>query len=386
MTEHSQSGSILGTRVKRVEDDSLLRGRGTFVENLELPGAAHLAFVRSVWAHAELRGVDATDALDAPGVVAVITADDVDLDPLPGAIGMAPPAMVRPLLATDRLRFVGEPVAVVVAETRAQAVDAAELVIVDAEPLEAVVDPEDAIDDEVLLYPEAGTNTALLVPADVEADEQFRDCEVVVRQRIVNQRLAPVPLEVRNAASRWEDGRLTHWSTTQNPHNVRDSLAGMFGLEASEVRVICPDVGGGFGPKSGLYPEERLTAEIARQLGRPMRWVETRSESMLGIGHGRAQVQHVTIGGRRDGTVTAYRLEVLQDSGGYPSVGAVLPFMTRMMTCGTYDIATVAFSARSVVTNTVPTESYRGAGRPEATAAVERMIDLFAAEIGRSAV
>ena len=383
-------GSILGTRVNRVEDDSLLRGEGTFVENLELTGAAHVVFVRSGVAHGELVDVDPSEALDAPGVVAVITADDLDLAPLAPALGMAPPGMARPLLATDRVRFVGEPIAAVVAETRAQAVDAAERVIVEVDPLAAVVDAERAATDELVLYPEVGTNTAVTIAAPDSADlgdrDPFDGCEVVVSQRIVNQRLAPVPLEVRVAASRWRDGRLTHWSTTQNPHGVRDGLAVMFGLDQAQVRVICPDVGGGFGPKNGLYPEERLTAELARRLDRPVRWVETRSESMLGLGHGRAQVQHATIGGRRDGTVLAYRLDVIQDSGAYPSVGAVLPFMTRLMGPGTYDIASVSVSASSVVTNTVPVEAYRGAGRPEATAAIERMMDCFAAELGMDAV
>lgn len=383
-------GSILGTRVNRVEDDSLLRGEGTFVENLELTGAAHVVFVRSGVAHGELVDVDPSEAFDAPGVVAVITADDLDLAPLAPALGMAPPGMARPLLATDRVRFVGEPIAAVVAETRAQAVDAAERVIVEVDPLAAVVDAERAATDELVLYPEVGTNTAVTIAAPDSADlgdrDPFDGCEVVVSQRIVNQRLAPVPLEVRVAASRWRDGRLTHWSTTQNPHGVRDGLAVMFGLDQAQVRVICPDVGGGFGPKNGLYPEERLTAELARRLDRPVRWVETRSESMLGLGHGRAQVQHATIGGRRDGTVLAYRLDVIQDSGAYPSVGAVLPFMTRLMGPGTYDIASVSVSASSVVTNTVPVEAYRGAGRPEATAAIERMMDCFAAELGMDAV
>lgn len=384
-SQGSGGTSILGTRVKRVEDEALLRGNGTFIEGLDLPGAAHAVFVRSTIAHGELVALDVSDALGEPGVVAVITAADLDIAPLPGGMGMAPPQMARPLLATDRVRFVGEPVAVVVAETRAQAVDAAERVIVDVEPLEAVVRAEAAALDEVLLFPDVGTNTAVAIPGSEDGDP-FADCEVVVSQRIVNQRLAPVPMEVRVAAARWDEGRLTHWSSTQNPHGVRDALASMFGLQHQAVRVICPDVGGGFGPKSGLYPEERLVAELARRLARPVRWVETRSESMLGIGHGRAQVQRATLGGRRDGTVLAYRLDVLQDCGAYPAAGAVLPFMTRLMAPGTYDIASVDVAVRSVLTNTVPIEAYRGAGRPEATAAIERMMDLFAAELGLSAV
>jgi aerobic carbon-monoxide dehydrogenase large subunit len=215
------------------------------------------------------------------------------------------------------------------------------------------------------------------------ADDLFEGCDVVVRQRVVNQRVAPCPLEVRSGAARWgEDGRLTQWASNQAPHGAKAAIAGLYGLDADVVRVIAPDVGGGFGAKIGLYAEDLVLPWLARATGRPVRWTETRSESMLGLGHGRAQVQDIAIGGTRDGKVLAYRLEVVQDSGAYPSLGAFLPFLTRVMLSGTYDIPKVEFSSASVVTNTTPTVAYRGAGRPEATAAIERAMDLFAAEIG----
>ncbi|HSS10875.1 MAG TPA: molybdopterin cofactor-binding domain-containing protein, partial [Acidimicrobiales bacterium] len=192
----------------------------------------------------------------------------------------------------------------------------------------------------------------------------------------------PCPLEVRAAASRWDsDGRLTHWASTQGPHPLRDVLASTYDLDPGQVRVITPDVGGGFGSKLH-HPEELLCAWLARRAGRPVRWTETRSESMLGLGHGRAQIQDIAIGGTREGKVLAYQLAVVQDSGAYPRIGSLLPFMTMMMLTGTYNIPNAAFSSRSVVTNTVPVGAYRGAGRPEAAAAIERAMDLFAAEIG----
>jgi carbon-monoxide dehydrogenase large subunit len=256
-------------------------------------------------------------------------------------------------------------------------------VVVDYEPLPVVVDPEVAAGDGTLLFPDHGTNIAIDVSAP-PGDDTFAGCEVVVEQRVVNQRVAPCPLEVRTAAAWWADGgsRLTLSASNQHPHGAKAALAGLYGLEAEQVRVVVPDVGGGFGAKIGLYPEELVLPWLARAAGRPVRWTETRTESMLSLGHGRAQWQRVKIGGRRDGTVLAYRLEVLQDAGAYPSIGAFLPFLTQMMTSGTYAIARVEFSAKAVVTNTNPTVAYRGAGRPEATASIERAVDLFAAEIG----
>ena len=205
-----------------------------------------------------------------------------------------------------------------------------------------------------------------------------------MRATLHNHRVAPCPLEVQAAACRWEpDGRLTQWSSTQTPHMVKAALAGAYGLAPEQVRVIAPDVGGGFGAKFGSYPEALLLPWIARRVGRPVRWGETRSESMVALGHGRAQRQEVELGGTRDGRVLAYRLTATQDSGAYPLIGAALPGFTALMTCGVYDIPRVAFASKSVVTTTNPIVAYRGAGRPEACAAIERAMDLYAAEIGQ---
>ena len=372
--------SILGNRVLRKEDPKFLTVGGTYVDDVRLAGAVHVAYVRSTMAHAKLVSVDTAEAAAAPGVVAVYTAADLDMPP--PAPEMGNPAMARPLLAIDTVRFVGECVAAVVADSRAHAVDAAELVMVDYDPLPTIVDVEQSLAADTMLFPGAGTNVA--TDMTFGTDPSLMDgCEVVIRHRFINHRVAPCPLEVRAAAAEWSaEGRLTHYASTQAPHGVKSGLAGALNLDEAQVRVLSPDVGGGFGAKIGNYPEELLVAWIARQLSKPVRWVESRSESMVGLGHGRGQLQDVEIGGGRDGRIQAYRLTVVQDAGAYPAIGAMLPFMTRTMLSGVYDIPKVEFNSRSVVTNTTPIVAYRGAGRPEATAAIERMVDMYAAEIG----
>ncbi|MGH9021561.1 MAG: xanthine dehydrogenase family protein molybdopterin-binding subunit [Acidimicrobiia bacterium] len=374
--------SILGNRVLRVEDPGLLNGEARYVEDVDLVGAAHVTYVRSPFAHARVLSVDVSAASKAPGVIAVLTAADVDMTPTPPGIPAINQAMVRPYLAGDVVRLVGEPVVALITEERRQGVDASELVFVDYDPLNAVVDLEDALSNETLLHPEAGTNVALdLGPGS--GDALFEGCDVVVRQRVVNQRLAPCPLEVRGVVASWgDDGRLTFWASSQAPHGLKSALAHALGVEPEVVRVITPAVGGGFGAKAAIYTEEVLVAWIARRLGRPMRWVESRTESMLTLGHGRGQLQMVEVGGSRDGKIHAYRNAVLQDCGAYPALGAFLPFLTKMMAAGTYAIPKVECLGTSLVTNTCATVAYRGAGRPEATAAIERGLDLFAAEIG----
>jgi aerobic carbon-monoxide dehydrogenase large subunit len=378
--------SILGTRVARTEDPRFLTTGGVFTDDMRLPGTCHVQFVRSVVAHARIRSVDVGAALQAPGVIAVFTAAD-----LAGLPELAPPTaginarMSQPLLARDVVRYVGEPVAAVVTEGRYQGEDAVDLVDVDYDVLPPVIDPaQAALHSAAVLFPAAGTNVAISFrdAAEFKAD-LFDGCEVVVSRTIINQRVAPAPLEVRAAVAQWgEDGRLTAWIPNQGAQGTREALADMLGLDQAAVRVITPDVGGAFGAKFGADPEHAVVCWVARRLGRPARWAETRTENMTGMTHGRAQRQTVTIGGSRDGTVTAYRLEILQDSGGYPRYGAVLPFLTIMMLPGPYAIARAEAAATSVVTNTTPVGAYRGAGRPEATAAVERAMDLFAAEIG----
>jgi carbon-monoxide dehydrogenase large subunit len=374
--------SILGNRVLRREDPKFLTVGGTYVADLDLPGSVYLTFVRSTVAHAKLEAVDTTEANASPGVIAVYTNDDLGLAPLPPAMIFLNQDMTRTPLASDVVRYVGEPIVAIVAETREAAADAAEQVIIDYDPLPTVVDPTEARKDVILLFPELGTNTALTL--DFGSDETLFDgCEVVIKRTIVNQRVAPCPLEVRSSAARIaDDGRLEYYASTQAPHGVRDTLATALGLPPEQVHVVSPDVGGGFGAKASVYPEEILVAWCAQQVKRPVRWTETRSESMLGLGHGRGQVQQVTMGGSHDGTVSAYRIEVIQDSGAYPAIGAMLPFMTRTMASGVYKIARAECSSVSVVTNTMSTVAYRGAGRPEATSAIERVIDEFALEIG----
>jgi len=379
--------SILGTRVVRTEDPRFLTTGGVFTDDMRLPGTCHVNFVRSVVAHARIRSVDVSAALQAPGVIAAFTnADLADLPELaPPMAGMINAHMSQPLLARDVVRYVGEPVAAVVTEGRYQGEDAVDLVDVDYDVLPPVIDPaEAALDSAAVLFPAAGTNVAISFrdAAKFRAD-LFDGCEVVVSRTIINQRVAPAPLEVRAAVAQWgQDGRLTAWIPNQGAQGTREALADMLGIDQAAIRVITPDVGGAFGAKFGADPEQAVVCWVARRLGRPARWAETRTENMTGMTHGRAQRQTVTIGGSRDGTVTAYRLEILQDSGSYPRFGAFLPFLTIMMLPGPYAIARAEAAATSVVTNTTPVGAYRGAGRPEATAAVERAMDLFAAEIG----
>jgi carbon-monoxide dehydrogenase large subunit len=377
--------SILGTRVLRTEDLRFLTTGGVYTEDVvdeRLEGACHVFFVRSPLAHGRINGIDADAALEAPGVVAVFTgADLADLPAVP-PMGPASSAMSQRLLAIDKVRFVGEPVAAVVTAQPYQGEDAIELVSVDYDPLPPVLGfdpPEDS-----LLFEAAGTNVAGYWgdPAALKPD-LFDGCEVVVSQTIVNQRVAPAPMETRAAAAVWgDDGRLTAWIPNQGAQGTRSALASILGIEISQVRVITPDVGGAFGAKFLVDPEHVVVAWIARRLGRPTRWTETRSENLIAMMHGRAQQQTVTIGGSRDGDVQAYRLEIVQDAGAYPRIGAVLPKLTILMTPGPYEISRAESVARVVVTSTTPVGAYRGAGRPEATAALERAIDLFAAEIG----
>jgi carbon-monoxide dehydrogenase large subunit len=376
---------VVGTPVARVEDRHLVMGHGTFVDNLrgpEVAGALHLTFVRSPIAHARFVAVDLAAAKAAPGVVAVYAANDIDLQPirLPFLPDL-PEVIAEPYLATGTVRYVGEPVAVVLTERGDQGVDAAELVSITYEPLPPVIRPLESLDGDILLFPEVGTN--VVFTAGELSDETFADCEVVIRADLVNQRIVAMPMETRAyICVPAPDGRLTLWASTQNPHMLRDEIATRLDLDAPRVRVIAPDVGGGFGAKAIFDPESILVCWLARRLGRGVRWTETRTESMTSLGHGRAQRQTVTLGGRRDGTLLAYRLEVVADAGAYPRVGAVLPEGTVALASGVYAMGRVDAHARSVLTNTNPVVAFRGAGRPEAIAAIERAVDLYAAQIG----
>ena len=385
--------SILGTRVIRTEDPRLLTAGGVYVDDLREPdlnGAVRATFVRSTVAHAKITGIDKSEALAQPGVVAVLTAADIDVPPPPAADPDAPPAegpaplggpWAEPLLAVDTVRFVGEPVAIVLTDTAYQGEDAAELVSVDYDILPAVPSIEEALKDESILFPAAGSNTAVTGGGDTSDDSIFEGLDVVVEGDVVNQRVAALPMEGRATAAVWKDGKLTVWTSTQNVQLARLMLTAV-GLPPDAIRVIAPDVGGGFGAKIGTDRETVVVAWAAKHTGKPVRWVETRNENLLAMTQGRAQLHHIKIGGTRDGHIRAYRLEVIQDCGAYPRTGGFLPSLTNLMAPGVYDIPNVQANFKVVVTNGTPIAAYRGAGRPEAAATIERAVDWFAAEAG----
>jgi len=382
-------GSILGNRVLRKEDPKFLTTGGEYVDDLlnepRLVGGLHVTYARSSAAHARINSIDTSEAESMPGVVAVFTAASLELQPVPAAFN---PMVARTLLASDKVRYVGEPIVAIVTETREQGEDAAEAIIVDYDYLEAFVDLETSMASSTHIYESAGSNvvfdtTALGIPENT-GDAYFKDCEVIVKGRFLNQRVAPCPLEVRGAAAVWgDDGRLTQWLSTQHAQGTVAPIAAANGVAETQVHILTPDVGGGFGAKIGAYPEELLLGVIAKKVGRAVKWRETRSESMVALGHGRAQLQYITLGGTKAGKVTHYQLWAIQDSGGFADMGTILaPFMTRPMSSGVYAIPNIECRTTSVVTNTTPVVAYRGAGRPEATAAIERAMDLFAFEIG----
>jgi carbon-monoxide dehydrogenase large subunit len=378
------AGSILGNAVHRTEDPRILHGEARYFDDFPVDGLVHVAFVRSTIAHARIESVDVAEAAAMPGVLAVYAAGDLNLDPLQG-FAMVPPAFARPPLAVDTVRFVGDIVAAVVAETRAQATDAAELVVVDYDPLPAVVDPEAALEDGApLLFPDHGSNVAIEFNFG-EDPTVFDGADVVVEGRFVNQRLAAVPMEpngilVELGTDDHPDGLTVH-VPTQSPHGVRDPLASAVGLEPEQVRVIAPAVGGGFGAKTGLYPEHLIATVVAQKLGRPVKWTETRSENMVAMNHGRGQIQYIELGLKRDGTIVGLRGRVVAEAGAYPSIGGFLPYLTRSMAQGVYRIPKIEFNSVSAATNTTTTGAYRGAGRPEAAALLERILDMAADEL-----
>src|SRR5579883_130912 len=377
-------GSLLGNAVPRVEDPDLLLGRATYVDNLPVDGVLDLVFVRSPVAHATIVRIDTAAARRSPGVVAVFTADDLDLEVDFGFMRIND-ALGRPPLARGRVRFVGDAVAAVVAETRAAAMDAAELVEVDYDPLPAIVDAEEALGpDAPLVFEELGTNLASSATGGNAADP-LDGADVVVRGRFENQRVAVVPME-GNAivAIPGDDGaghELTVYVGTQMPHTFRALQASAFGLPPEAVRVVAPHVGGAFGSKiAGV--EHKVAMACARKLGRPVKWVETRSENLVAMPHGRAQVQFVELGLRRDGTIVGMRCRMIGDAGAYGGFGgALVAGPTRSMAQGVYRIPKISYQAAVVLTNTTPVGAFRGAGRPEAAAFLERIMDMAADEL-----
>ena len=380
--------SVLGNRVLRTEDPRMLTGAARYVADLRLDGAARLCFVRSTVARGRLVGIDTAGARSVPGVLGVFTAADLDLPDLV-PIPVVNQLMGRPVLARDTVRFVGEPVAVVVAETAAAAADAAEQVVVDIDPQPPVVSPVDAATDATLVHDSAGTNLAFELPATgtCSAPLDLSECEVTVEVSLVSQRLAAVPLEPRSAAAEWSaDGsRLTFHASTQAPHRVQEALGTVCRIDPGAVRVIVPDVGGGFGAKGSPTPEELLVAVLSRVLRRPVVWTETRAENLTSSVHGRAQHHRLRLGGTWAGRITHCELDVVQDAGAYPIIGAFIPMLTSAVFTGSYDIAAASMRGHSYVTNTAPVAAYRGAGRPDVAFSLERAVDRFAARIGMDA-
>ncbi len=373
----------MGNAVLRREDDELLTGSARFVADAAPPGILHLAFVRSTMAHAVIGAVDSSEARGVAGVVGVFTAGDLDIAAQPLFIALPPELSRLPL--TDKARYVGDPIAVVVAESPGAAADGAGLVVVDHEPVPAVTDPFAALaPGSPIVFEAHGSNRASELKVGAE-EGSMTGHDLVVSGRFVNQRVAAAPIEPSAvlAAPGVADGGegVTLWCTTQRPHDARDAVAAALEEPPDRVRVIAPAVGGGFGAKGAVYPEFAVAAWLARRLGRPVRWVETRTENLTNMTQGRDHVHDVELGLRRDGRFCWLRMRVTADVGAYAGIGALLPFYTMTMASGPYRIPAVDFESVSVITNKAPIFPFRGAGRPEATVSLERIVDLAAAEL-----
>src|SRR3954469_9778449 len=375
-----------GRRLRRKEDPRLITGRATYVDDINLTGQLWAAFVRSPEAHAKIVSIDAEAARAREGVRAVYTGEDIAIG-LPTAWvppGIEMKAPEHPTLAKDTVNHVGDPVAMVIGDDRYAVTDAAEDVIVEYDPLPVVVDPEQALTDETLIYPALGTNKAYdwaLGGGDVEAG--FAEDDVVVERRVVNHRMAGAAIEPRGVLAEYRAGQLTVWSSTQVPHFVKLFLAILLDISEDRVRAIAPEVGGAFGSKLQLYAEEVACAWASRALNRPVKWIETRSEGLAVTHHGRDQITTFKIGAKRDGTLTALHAKILADLGAYQMLltGAIPPLSGFVMS-GVYKIPAVQTDVTGVMTNKFPTDAIRGAGRPEATHMIEVCMDQLADELG----
>src|SRR5258705_8280322 len=383
-----QTSNYVGERVKRTEDPRLIKGLAHYVDDIRLPDTLHVAFVRSVYAHARINGIDTSEALKAPGVVAVYTGKDVaKVGPVPCASAL--PGLKVPdyrVLAQDKVYFVGQPIAAVVARDAYVARDALDLVMVDYDDLPVVVDVEAAAKGGPVIYEDFGDNIAYkLTAGEGDIDAALAASDHVLKQRIVHQRLAPIAMEGRGVLARYFPGEeeLTIWSSTQIPHLLRTQLALMISIPENKLRVITPEVGGGFGSKLNVYAEEALLGWISMQLAKPVKWIEGRRENIQSTIHGRGQVGYVEIGCKNDGTITGLRYNVFADLGAYLQLlTPAIPTLTGLMLSGSYKIPAIQINVTGCFTNKMSTDAYRGAGRPEATYVVERAMDLVAAELG----
>src|SRR5215208_7081272 len=388
---------LVGTRTKRREDPRLIRGRGTYVDDIALVGMQYMAFKRSDVAHGRIRAIDTRAAKAMEGVEAVFTGAEIAEFLAPMPIGTPFPSPDHRAVAVDTVRYGGEPVAVVVARDRYVARDAADAIVVSYETLPAVVDLELAMTGKpVVIHPAFPNNLAVaLVPSgtgvsasgtvdDSAIDAAFAKAEVIISQRMVNQRLAPSAIEGRGVVAHFEPGkeRMTIWSSTQNPHILKSMIAAMTGLGQDQVRAIAPEVGGGFGAKINIYGEEYVAAAISKRLGIPVKWVEDRSEAFVATTHGRDILCYVDLAAKRDGTVLGLKLRLIADIGAYNMLlTAAIPTLTMMMANATYNIPAIRATLTEVFTNKTPTDAYRGAGRPEATNFAERAMDMLAHEL-----
>jgi aerobic carbon-monoxide dehydrogenase large subunit len=378
--------TLVGKSIRRKEDPRLITGAATYVDDIQMPGMHHAAILRSPHAAAKIRAVHVDAARSHPGVVAVFTGTDVaSVGPVPCGASL-PGLRVPPhaVLAKDRVYFVGHPVAVVVATDRYVAADALDLIEVDYDPQPAVADPEKALAPGApAVHPEWPDNIAFTYHQEGgEPDKAFAQADVVVKQRITSQRLIPTALETRGVVAEYRAQQLTLWSSTQIPHLMRTLVAMMLGLPEHQTRVITPEVGGGFGSKLNVYAEEALMGFVAMKIGKPIKWIESRRENFLATIHGRGHVDYFEIAAKKDGAVLGLRLKLIQDLGAYHQLlTPAIPTLSVLMMPGLYKFRNVTADIIGVFTNCVPTDAYRGAGRPEATHGIERMMDLLAAQL-----
>ncbi len=389
---------LVGQRVKRREDPRLIQGLGQYVDDIKIAGMQHLAFKRSDVAHGRITSIDVSAAQAMDGVEAVFTGKQIAEFLAPMPIGTPFPSPAHHAVATDVVRFAGEPVAVVVAADRYLARDAADAIVVSYETLPAVIDPEVAMSGKATqIHKDFPNNLAVpLVPSgtgvapdgssvdDTAINKAFADAEVVISQRMLNQRLAPTAMEGRGVLAHFEPGRgtMTIWSSTQNPHILRTMIAAMNGLGQDQVRAVAPEVGGGFGAKINIYAEEYVAAAISKRLGLPIKWIEDRSEAFVATIHGRDILGYIDLAAKRDGTVLGLKMRLIADIGAYNMLlTAAIPTLTMLMANATYNIPAIRATLTEVFTNKTPTDAYRGAGRPEATYFVERAMDMLAREL-----
>jgi carbon-monoxide dehydrogenase large subunit len=382
------NGQHIGQSLKRKEDPRFITGQGTFTEDITLPGTLYCAFVRSPEACATITSIDTEAAAALPGVRAVYTGADLEL-----AAGL-PMAWVPPgvevktpehwPLARGEVKHVGQAVAAVIGDDKYAVIDATEHVVVEYEPSQVMVDPEEALKDETLVHPDIGTNkTHEWGLGSEDMDVAWQEADIVLERRIINHRTSGAPIEPRACVAEYKGGNLTLWTTTQIPHLTRSFLAGEMGLSEDHVRVIAPDVGGGFGAKLNHWGEESVCCFAARKLGRPVKWTETRTEHMMTSHHGRDQIDHVKIGVKRDGTITGIQCDIIADLGAYYLLlTPFIPSFGAFVASGCYKIPRVRTNIVGVFTNKFPTDAIRGAGRPEATHWIELMIEQAAAELG----